>query len=671
MIGADDADGGAQRGGVARGSSATRAVGDWLDVADGDGSGGSGSGSSARGADGEPLRLVARRLLVRPLSSSRTGATAGLHDGVFGPPGAAGAGSDSGNGGSGSGGDGPTPQQLLRVAAGLVVFRIANALAVRTHFDPDEFWQSLEVAHEFVFGVGYLTWEWTYRIRGFAHPLVFAGVYKALAAAGLDDTDLLGCFAAAADLYTFRLAWAMFGPSVAKWTLVATIVSWFNFFCLVRTYSNSLEACLTAAALFYWPWPRSAGEPRPTRSGFRIALALAAAACIIRPTNAILWAFLGVRLLAQRSVRRLAVVLDTIAAMIAAVCVSMSIDYVFFGTWTFAPWEFVRFNVLHNISIFYGGHPFHWYFSQGIPVVLLTLLPLCAWGIAGLGATPAGRRKRQYFWMCVWTVCVLSIQAHKEFRFLMPLVAPMMLYAGVGLHRIELADAVAGRRGWASHLRRAMAAVCVTNVIAALYLSRVHQRGVMDVMHWLRDETHQGRVDDVLFLMPCHSTPFYSHIHRNISMRMVTCEPPIGVTNRAAYRDETDVLYDDPEGFVRTYFETQLGNKTLSWPTPAPALGAFHTAAGVYMDVPGQPYRVRRYTWASHVVMFDNARLWPLVSRLMDGSDYTQCARFFNSHFHDDSKRLGDVVVWCRPVQARGRDSSSSARVESQRGAEL
>jgi len=24
-----------------------------------------------------------------------------------------------------------------------------------------------------------------------------------------------------------------------------------------------------------------------------------------------------------------------------------------------------------------------------------------------------------------------------------------------------------------------------------------------------------------------------------------------------------------------------------------------------------------------------------------------QCARFFNSHWHDDSRRVGDVVVWC------------------------
>ena len=32
------------------------------------------------------------------------------------------------------------------------IYRVANALAIRTAFSPDEYWQSLEVAHRLVFG---------------------------------------------------------------------------------------------------------------------------------------------------------------------------------------------------------------------------------------------------------------------------------------------------------------------------------------------------------------------------------------------------------------------------------------------------------------------------------------------------------------------------------------
>jgi hypothetical protein len=40
----------------------------------------------------------------------------------------------------------------------LFVFRILNGLFVNTWFDPDETWQSLEVAHQTVFKVGAMTW---------------------------------------------------------------------------------------------------------------------------------------------------------------------------------------------------------------------------------------------------------------------------------------------------------------------------------------------------------------------------------------------------------------------------------------------------------------------------------------------------------------------------------
>ena len=45
-----------------------------------------------------------------------------------------------------------------------VLFRVVNAVCVRTFFSADEYWQSLEVAHKLVFGYGHLTWEWTHAL---------------------------------------------------------------------------------------------------------------------------------------------------------------------------------------------------------------------------------------------------------------------------------------------------------------------------------------------------------------------------------------------------------------------------------------------------------------------------------------------------------------------------
>ena len=34
----------------------------------------------------------------------------------------------------------------------LLIFRIVNALTIKTYFNPDEYWQSVEIAHNIVFG---------------------------------------------------------------------------------------------------------------------------------------------------------------------------------------------------------------------------------------------------------------------------------------------------------------------------------------------------------------------------------------------------------------------------------------------------------------------------------------------------------------------------------------
>jgi GPI mannosyltransferase 3 len=85
----------------------------------------------------------------------------------------------------------------------LVAIRIITALVVNTYFSPDEFWQSLEVAHYQVFHPelfratleaqrltpqlsGYLTWEWIHRIRSSVYPQIFSLLYYALYFFGFD-----------------------------------------------------------------------------------------------------------------------------------------------------------------------------------------------------------------------------------------------------------------------------------------------------------------------------------------------------------------------------------------------------------------------------------------------------------------------------------------------------
>lgn len=78
-----------------------------------------------------------------------------------------------------------------RLLAFFILLRIVNALLVDTFFQPDEFYQALEVAHRLVFGYGYLTWEWREAVRSALHPMLFALVYKVLGITGLDNAELV------------------------------------------------------------------------------------------------------------------------------------------------------------------------------------------------------------------------------------------------------------------------------------------------------------------------------------------------------------------------------------------------------------------------------------------------------------------------------------------------
>lgn len=202
----------------------------------------------------------------------------------------------------------------------------------------------------------------------------------------------------------------------------------------------------------------------------------------------------------------------------------LSIDRLYYGHWILTPWMFLKVNLIEKVSLFYGSHPLHWYFTQGIPFVLFTSLPLSL-----RGAYMVDRAyKRQFFSMCVFLTVILSLQGHKEFRFLLPIVAPMQIYAAKTLYSIQQSDCKSGRIGFKAKYVKIAFLIFITNALMAYYFARVHKRGVIDVVLWLRSQSYLKLVSSVLFLMPCHSTPFYSHLHLNIPMRYVSCDPPLG-----------------------------------------------------------------------------------------------------------------------------------------------
>lgn len=168
----------------------------------------------------------------------------------------------------------------------------------------------------------------------------------------------------------------------------------------------------------------------------------------------------------------------------------------------------------------------------------------------------------------------------------------------------------------------------------------------MDVTTYLRDEYHlhnpalvlgaAGAGDaqtpiTVAFLMPCHSTPWRSRlVYPGIRAWALTCEPPINMTpeRRAGYIDEADEFYVDPKQWLA---------RNMNEPE-------WRTEGGDGSEAGEEAVGARR-VWPQYVVFFE--QLEPTVREVLAGTGYAECWRGFNSHFHDDWRRRGDVVVWC------------------------
>lgn len=58
-----------------------------------------------------------------------------------------------------------------------------------------------------------------------------------------------------------------------------------------------------------------------------------------------------------------------------------------------------------------------------------------------------------------------------------------------------------------------------------IYYLFSQQRGPEDVMNHLAREAFQGNVKSILFLTPCHATPYYSMLHQNVPMQFLDCTP--------------------------------------------------------------------------------------------------------------------------------------------------
>ena len=470
--------------------------------------------------------------------------------------------------------------------------------------------------------------------------------------------------AAAGDYYTWKLADQVYGASslASAAALILTVGSPWQWFCATRTFSNCLEATLTIIALYNWPWhwgvpndgeghfqvddrgmrirdaesPEQGGTEETTR--LRRALLSAAIATILRPTNILIWLclmwltflrrqkvqwFVKIPFTEQRALVEgntwsllpsqteiTTFIKEALTCGSATLGSSALIDRLFYNVWTFPPFEFLKFNVLQSIAVFYGNNNWHYYLSQGYPLLLTTALPFAVIGMYQALSTSRDMLKlcatsqtllKNMTVMSMFVPAVLSVISHKEVRFIYPLLPGLHILAAQPLATFfgpVFEEALPSARQNQMFRRLLLGFLLSVNMIVALVSSTSHNSGLINVTHYLRHEFEtyyaDGRISPtgistipafghgpahatangnghaqpqslgarnmtVAFLTPCHSTPWRSHLqypptstHPGIDAWALTCEPPLNMAalEKAAYVDEADQFYLGSGGVV-------------------------------------------------------------------------------------------------------------------------
>jgi phosphatidylinositol glycan class B len=176
----------------------------------------------------------------------------------------------------------------------------------------------------------------------------------------------------------------------------------------------------------------------------------------------------------------------------------------------------------------------------------------------------------------------------------------------------------------------------------AAYFSLVHQRGTIAVMDWLatqplRDSTGTDSIPPpLLFLMPCHSTPFYSHLHRPTPMQFLDCSPPgwahaVAQLNSHSVITPSAIISDDERILRADDFRK----------APAEFLESLLSSSS----------SVGGASLPTHIIMFDAVTTQPGVVEALGEAGYQLYVQFFHSHFAvDQNGPQGRVVVFTPSV---------------------
>ena len=314
------------------------------------------------------------------------------------------------------------------LAASAVLF-VATAVLSNGFLHPDEYFQIVEFASTKlgITDTQDLPWEYPAHMRPWLQPALYFGLTKAVAVLGIHRPfTLLVLFRLLTALVSWSALWALVvagrrwvGDEAARrkvYSIAAFL--WLVPLIGVRTSAETMATAMLCVAIALLEW-RGDRQARGARFGSAVLAGLAFGLCFeFRYASAPMAAGAGLWYLFTAQ-KRLSLFAGLALGALVALALGVLVDWWGYGTASFPFYSYLYQNFFVGRAKDFGTAPFfgYLYLPLETPFAPLILFLLVATLVAWV------RRGRSVLtWASAPYVALLSVTAHKEVRFLYPLV---------------------------------------------------------------------------------------------------------------------------------------------------------------------------------------------------------------------------------------------------------
>jgi len=312
---------------------------------------------------------------------------------------------------------------ILLIALAL---RVGVAICAPSIEYPDEVFESLEPGHHLAFGYGVVTWEWIRGIRSWVFPAFLAGVMRATAWMGPGSRGYLDAIIVVLSLISLTTVWFGFawcrraaGTEAAIMAAGACAIWTPLIYFAPRAFNEVVAGNVLLPGLYLGMYEERLPE--------RTRLFLAGLCCGLAMS-------LRIQLAPAAVFAALYFCRSDWRRKVPAVFAGLLLPVVMFGvvdafTWSYpfqSFWLYFWVNLIEGKSLAWGTRPWYWY----VLFLLRYLGPMLLLALAGV------RRSPFLGWLTLVLVASHSVIAHKEVRFLYPVIPVLIALAALGVVEI-------------------------------------------------------------------------------------------------------------------------------------------------------------------------------------------------------------------------------------------